>query len=257
MPSSVRCASSQAGATSTAAATAPTTPAPAPAASASASTSQTPNTLNTAKIQIGPTHLNRLSEHYTRTLQTSLLYMTYSPRLHEQAELLAQATSPAVPHIPSAQRGWDMTSPYAALRPARPNRGNRRPNPALRQLDVHDPAKDIVRLERVVITAFCKDAIANKNHLVPLIAQLRAISGARVVGSAADTSVNHEHQGHMGHVKILRSKSGAASFKLRVGMPIGAQATLSGPPALQLIDQVSSLPLSPCVALTNAPRPRS
>jgi large subunit ribosomal protein L5 len=185
--------------------------------------------LATPAVLPGPTQLSRLGEHYQRTLLPSLLYMTYDPTAARPS-----SSGGAEP------RRWDPSSPYTALRPARPARGNRRAQPGSAPQHAADPARDVPRLERVVITSFCKDAISNKNALVPLVAQLRAITGARVLGSAADASVDTEHAGERGFVKIVRAKGGAASFKIRAGMPVGAQAVLPGPAALDLIEQVSA-----------------
>ncbi|KAE8267813.1 hypothetical protein A4X09_0g4538 [Tilletia walkeri] len=193
-------------------------------------------------LSLGPTGLSRLQEHYDAVLAPDLLYMTYdathsAATEEELAAVAAQAASKGV-------RSWDSNSPYTANRPARPLRGNRRAQPAYKPVSETDPLRDLVRIERVVLTSFHKGAIGNKNALIPLIAQFRAITGVSPLGSLSDPNMLVGASGikggppnlGQGHIEVVKARVGAASFKLRPGMPIGVKAVLPGPHALDFID---------------------
>ncbi|CAO1614826.1 unnamed protein product [Parajaminaea phylloscopi] len=187
----------------------------------------------------GPTQLNRYEEHYRQTLAPSLLYMTYDPEwqaMNASEKLAAEVTS-------DSKRSWDLSSPYTKNRPSRPPRGLRNLQPGPMKPNFENPTKDLVSLDRIVLTSFCKEAIANKHHLLPLVAQFRAITGLSPKGSWADPSLGLDQpdaaSGSLkgrGHISILRAKSGVASFKLRPGMPVGVQAVLPRPVALNFLE---------------------
>ena len=188
------------------------------------------NVFPPVSVGVGPLGINRMKEHYRNTLATDLLYMTYE---HTSAEeIAAEEAKRQEKHT----REWDPSDPYSKNRPARPLRGNRRPQPGPTQLLEEDPARNLVKLERVNLTCFVKDAIVNKHLLVPVVAQFRAITGLPVIGSNANPTALTERSAKQGYIKILRAKSGVASFKLRKGMPIGVQASLPGPLAHQFMD---------------------
>ncbi len=182
------------------------------------------------ELEVGPMGLHRLQEHYRETLATDLLYMTYEHKSRE--EIAAEEAKRKAKHT----RSWDPTDPYTANRPARPLRGNRKPQPGPTYIDEADPARNLVKLDRIQLTCFVKDAIVNKHLLVPVIAQFRAITGLPVIGSHANPPGLTERTATHGCIEVLRAKSGVASFKLREGMPVGVKATLPGPEALQFID---------------------
>jgi large subunit ribosomal protein L5 len=177
-------------------------------------------------VEVGPMQLSRLEEHYHNTLAKDLLYMTYehpSATSSASSNILAEEASP---------RQWDPASPYSKNRPTRPNRGNRMSQPSSAKYD-----QQVVQLEQVYITAFCKDAVANKQALIPLLAQMRAITGKPILGSLADpTAAYRADQPKTGYVQIIRSKAGAASFKLRAGMPIAVQAVLPSKSAYTFLE---------------------
>ncbi|PWN26499.1 ribosomal protein L5 [Jaminaea rosea] len=191
-------------------------------------------------LTVGPTQLNRYEEHYRRTLAPSLLYMTHDP---EWSKLTASEKLAAAPTSDSVRR-WDPSNPYAKNRPARPPRGARTLQPGPVKPNFEDPTKDLVALDRVVLTAFCEDAISSKHALLPLVAQFRAITGLTPRGSWADPASGLDHKDatttHLnkaqGHISILRAKSGVASFKIRPGMPVGVQAVLPRPVAMDFLD---------------------
>lgn len=177
-------------------------------------------------IQVGPTQLSRLEEYYHNTLAKDLMYMTYEHPSSTMEETQQQrATQTKI-------REWDPASPYSQNRPTRPNRGNRTLQPSSTKFD-----DTVVELDRIVITAFCKEAISNKQNLIPLLAQMRAITGKPILGSLADPSaVSLTDAPKTGHVEIIRSKAGAASFKLRPNMPIGVKAILPSKSAYQFLE---------------------
>jgi large subunit ribosomal protein L5 len=74
-------------------------------------------------------------------------------------------------------------------------------------------------LESIIIHTMVKEAIGNKPALLTAIMALRAISG--------ETELGGGRAGSSG-VQVLASKSGAAAFKLRAGMPVAVKVELKG-----------------------------
>lgn len=236
-------------------------------ASAAASSSRTLTTSAVARsarttlrphpVVIGPTQLNRYQEHYRNTLSSDLLYMTYDAAVNLDPALPASSsTSASSPTNPASsgdmtdrQRSWDAEDPYAVNRPQRPARGNRRLQPLTKPLSAHNTMNEIPKLDKIILTCFSKDAIANKHALVPLIAQMRAITGLSVEGSLADPSLlassssSSTSSPSRGHIEIIRAKSGVASFKLRPGMPVGVKAVLPGPIAHEFLEVLTTFVL--------------
>jgi large subunit ribosomal protein L5 len=168
-------------------------------------------------VQVGPLQLNRLEEYYNTTLARDLLYMTYQ---HPTSTSAAEDAAEVEESTNTITRSWDPASPYSQNRPTRANRGNR-------VLQASSNPDELVQLDRVIITAFSKEAITNKHNLIPLLAQMRAITGKPILGSLADPNATSlADLPKEGYIKILKSKSGSSSFKLRPGMPVGVQAVL-------------------------------
>lgn len=191
-------------------------------------------------LVLGPTQMNRYEEHYRNTLAPSLLYMTYDPdwtSLNASERLSVASTS-------KTQREWDPSSPYSKNRPSRPARGVRNLQPGGMQPNFQDPTKDLVQLDRLVLTSFCKEAMTNKHALLPLITQVRNITGISPKGSFADPSQgidkpdsdNLADNKGRGHVSVIRTTPRAASFKIRAGVPIGVQAVLPRPLAYNFME---------------------
>ncbi|SPO44821.1 related to 60S ribosomal protein L7, mitochondrial [Moesziomyces antarcticus] len=208
-------------------------------------------------VVIGPTQLNRYQEHYRTTLASDLLYMTYDAAANLDAETRASSSADAQ----DRQREWDAESPYSVNRPQRPARGNRRLQPLTKPLPVQNTVTQIPRLEKVILTCFSKDAIANKHALVPLIAQMRAITGLSVEGSLSDPSLVAAASpasgsgASRGRIEIIRAKSGVASFKLRPGMPVGVKAILPGPVAHEFLEVLSTFVLPRLRSFAGFPLP--
>lgn len=198
------------------------------------------NQLPEHPLEIGDVQQSRLREHYERTLAPDMLYMMYDPvpETKQEHEL----------HGEDRVRRWVGDSPYFKNRSARPQRGNRPLLPLNKPLqDSKHIEHDIPRLERVVVTAFCRDAITNKQALLPLLGQLRAITGLPVLGSMADPTVggtpDSAKLARLGYIQVLRAKKGVASFKLRPGMPVGAQAVLFGDAAYEFLEVLTTFVL--------------
>ncbi|SPO22440.1 related to 60s ribosomal protein l7, mitochondrial precursor [Ustilago trichophora] len=226
-------------------------------------------TLRPHPVVIGPTQLNRYQEHYRNTLSTDLLYMTFDPAVNLDASLPpSSSTSPSSPTDPASsgdvidrQRSWDTADPYTINRPQRPARGNRRLQPLTKPLSPHNTLNEIPKLDKIILTCFSKDAIANKHALVPLIAQMRAITGLSVEGSLSDPSLlassssNSAANPNRGHIEIIRAKSGVASFKLRPGMPVGVKAVLPGPVAHEFLEILTTFVLPRLRSFAGFPLP--
>ncbi|WFD44672.1 54S ribosomal protein L7, mitochondrial [Malassezia psittaci] len=198
------------------------------------------NQLPEHPLEIGAMQSSRLREHYERTLAPDMLYMNYEPTPDIKREQEERETDRI--------RRWEGDSPYFENRSARPPKGNRPLLPLARPLqDCKHLEHALPRLDRVVITAFCRDAITNKQALLPLLGQLRAITGLPVLGSMADPTVGNSpdtaQNARDGYVQVLRAKKGVASFKLRPGMPVGAQAVLLGDSAYQFIEVLTTFVL--------------
>ncbi|GFZ42617.1 hypothetical protein JCM24511_00334 [Saitozyma sp. JCM 24511] len=163
------------------------------------------------EIHVGQTHPSRYGEHYDDTLSSDLLYMTYNHRL-------AHATPAATP-VPEPR------TPYELNRPQPLPRGNR---PARPSAKVVRP-DTIPRLESITIHTMVKEAIGNKQALLSAIMALRAISGETANGGGRSGSSG---------VQVVISRSGAAAFKLRAGMPVAAKVEIKGPAMYDFIQSL-------------------
>jgi large subunit ribosomal protein L5 len=102
-------------------------------------------------------------------------------------------------------------TPYELNRPTPLPRGNRPINPS--------STHGVPVLESIILHTMVKEAIGNKPALLTAIMAFRAISG--------ETHLGGGRAGSSG-VQILSSKSGAAAFKLRAGMPVAVKVELKG-----------------------------
>ncbi|CCU97726.1 unnamed protein product [Malassezia sympodialis ATCC 42132] len=213
-------------------------------------------------VVVGPMQKSRLREHYERTLAADMMYMMYDPegasKSVKDSPELGQSDDPR-----ARVRTWSGESPYHFGRSARAQKGNRplvplhKPMSASRHIE-----HDIPRLERVVFTSFCREAITNKQALLPLLGQMRAITGLPILGSLADPSVGGSPEtagagAPNGYVHVLRAKKGAASFKLRAGMPVGAQAVMYGDSAYEFIESLTMFVLPRLRGFAGLPLPPS
>ena len=152
-------------------------------------------------IELGQTHYSRYHEHYDSTLATDLMYMTYN---HRASIKPPRESTPTIPK-----------TPYEVNRPAPAPRGNRPIRPETR----HITPDTVPRLESIILHTMVKEAIVNKHHLLGAVMALRAISGESAYGG--------NRQGSAG-VEVLRSRHGAAAFKLRAEMPVSVKVEMKG-----------------------------
>ena len=119
---------------------------------------------------------------------------------------------------------------------------------------------DIPRIDRIIFTAFCREAITNKQALLPLLGQMRAITGLPVLGSLADPAAGSSPEtagpsACYGYLQVLRAKQGAASFRLRAGMPVGVQAVMYDDVAYEFIETLTTFVLPRLRGFAGLPLP--
>lgn len=152
------------------------------------------------EIHLGATHQSRYAEHYDQSVASDLMYMTYNHR--------RQSSEPEIEVLPEPQTAYELN------RPTPPLRGNRPARPSAKPLS---PAT-IPKLESIVLHTMVKEAIGNKQSLLSAIMALRAISGQSPNGA-----------GRTGKgVEVIVSRTGAAAFKLRAGMPVAVKVEIKG-----------------------------
>jgi large subunit ribosomal protein L5 len=152
------------------------------------SSTSAPKTPSLPEIHLGPTHPTRYRQHYDNTLASDLLYKS---------------------DVPVAPQ-----TPYELNRPTPPLRGNRPARPAAKAIT----AENVPHLESIILHTMVKEAIGNKQALLTAIMALRAISGQSPNGGGRSSA----------GVEVLSSKTGAAAFKLRSGMPVAVKVELRG-----------------------------
>jgi len=177
----------------------------------SKSTAVPAQTLVLPDIQLGPTHPSRYQDHYNNTLAEDLLYMTYDHSLASSPSASASASSSSTPPVVDPS----TVNPYQLNRPQSPPRGNRPLKPATRPVG----ATSVPKLESIVLHTMVKEAIGNKPAMLSAIMALRAISGETYQGGGRKAASG---------VQVLVSKSGAAAFKLRAGMPVAVKVEIKG-----------------------------
>lgn len=163
-------------------------------------------------VRPGPVQRSRFEEHYKTTMAADMMYMAHDHEL---------ASNPPTPlALDSRLPPWDPLDPYTINRPSRTPRGNRPVPPTTKPVE----PSSVVRLESIVLHSYQKEAINNKHHLVGLIMALQAITGEPDSTGVRQTLPRGTRKG----VELVKTKKGAASFKVRSGMPIGAKVELKG-----------------------------
>ena len=79
--------------------------------------------------------------------------------------------------------------------------------------------ENIPRLEKITLHVMNKRAVQSKHYLLPTIMALRVISGESRDGGGKSNSTG---------VQVIKSRTGAANWKLREGMPISAAVEMKG-----------------------------
>ncbi|MCO5144113.1 MAG: 50S ribosomal protein L5 [Oligoflexia bacterium] len=92
----------------------------------------------------------------------------------------------------------------------------------MKQFDFKNPMQ-VPRLERIVVNACSKDAVANPKVLDSLTAELAVITGQKPVPT--------------------RAKKAIAAFKLRKGIPVGAMVTLRHKKMYEFFDRLVNVSL--------------
>lgn len=221
------------------------------------------NQLPFPPLVVGEMQKSRLREHYERTLAADMMYMMYEPDGRSKSSKDTMPPAGSDTQDSDRIRRWPNNSPYDLHRRARPQLGNRPLVPLHKPLCISKHIEhDIPRLERIVFTAFCREAITNKQALLPLIGQMRAITGLPVLGSLADPAAGSSPQtagdsAREGYVQVLRAKQGAASFRLRAGMPVGAQAVMHGDAAYEFLETLTTFVLPRLRGFAGLPLPPS
>lgn len=92
----------------------------------------------------------------------------------------------------------------------------------MKKLNLKNPMQ-VPKLERIVVNACCKDAVANPKVLDSLTAEIAMITGQRPVPT--------------------RAKKAIAAFKLRKGIPLGAMVTLRKKRMYEFADRLMNVSL--------------
>ena len=95
--------------------------------------------------------------------------------------------------------------------------------PALMQKFGYKSTMQIPRLEKIVLNVGCSEARENAKVLDAVVSDLTAITGQKAV--------------------VTKAKKSVANFKLREGMPIGAQVTLRGNKMWEFLDRLFNVAL--------------
>jgi len=176
------------------------------AAAASSSSSSSAPQWELPDIHLGQTHSSRYHEHYDATLATDLMYMAYNHRATATAEAAAANAD---------KQTTVLKTGYESNRPAAPLRGNRPHRPIAKGIT----PETIPRLESITLHTMVREAIGNKHALLSAIMAFRAISGESAQGGGRTGSSG---------VKVVVSRTGAAQFKLRAGMPVATTVEIRG-----------------------------
>ncbi|KAJ6584531.1 60s ribosomal protein l7 [Mycena capillaripes] len=159
----------------------------------------------------------RLEDHYYSTVQDNAMYMTY---IHESA---------ARPPPRQIRLTYDPSNPYARFRHNPPVGGTqlgKKPPPP-------DSPQNVIRLEKIVIHSFMKQAIGSRASLLGLIMALRALSG-----ETEKSLGRHAVSG----VQIVRGKKSVGGW-IRPNIPVGAKVELKGAPMYDFLAQLVELVL--------------
>ena len=156
---------------------------------------------------------HRYAAHYNRTLASDLLYMTYD---HSPAP-----STLIDPRIKKAdQLEWDPSNPYTRNRPAKQPKGKRPLTPAVQKIG----PDTLVRLEKITLDTFVKEASNSKAQALSAIAGFQAMTGEQAPGFASDEY--YRQDGQPEGIQVVRTGKASASFKVRSGMVCGAKVTL-------------------------------
>lgn len=154
------------------------------------------------KLMVRETSQCRLREHYQTTLADDLLYMQYVHEPHPRAPARVVRTI------------YDAADPYTKNR-FNPVAGGDR---FVRKRLPPSTVENVVRLERIVLHTFQKEAVGNRSMLLGCIAAFRALSGETKLGGGRHTSKG---------VQIVRGRKTVHGW-IRPNIPCGVKVELKG-----------------------------
>lgn len=185
-------------------------------------------------LQIGPTGTNRLVEAYETTLARDLMYMGYDGSTPESARQEQQAW------LHRLRRKLPEENPYSKNHASPGLRGTYSSPPRATVADPENLLESLPRVERIYLHSVVQSAIYQKARVVPVMAQLRAITGLPILKSSLAPDGGHPETLTEGYISVLLAKRNVARRKIRAGMPIGASAVLNGPLCLEFLDTVAT-----------------
>lgn len=181
-------------------------------------------------IQVGPTVPNRLEEAYRTTLARDLMYMTYDGTTPEDARDQQAAWTKKL------ARKLNPENPYSKNHASPGLRGVSALPPRATVLDPKHLLDTVPKVEKIYLHSVVQSAIYQKAKLVPIMAQLRAITGLPILKSSLSPDGGTAETFTEGHIQVMLAKNNVARKKIRVGMPIGVSAEINGPLAVEFLD---------------------
>jgi large subunit ribosomal protein L5 len=174
------------------------------------------------QLVVGPHSSPRLRDFYHNQLEDDLLYLTYDhPR----------ALDPDLPNYNPTALEKDPTNPFKVNQRPKSPRGKRANSiPVRKNVD----ESNVVRIESITIHTMVSQAVKSKSQLLGAIHALRTITGL-VEGSRGDRLIRG--------VQVIKAKKGAATWSLRVGMPIGTKVKLVGDDAYRFLESLTEFVL--------------
>ncbi|KIJ54806.1 hypothetical protein M422DRAFT_24695 [Sphaerobolus stellatus SS14] len=154
-------------------------------------------------FQLRSMHPSRLADYYRTTLQDDVMYMTY----HHEFRPRAPKREPNMV--------YDPEDPYVKHRRNVPRGGSQvgKAPPAV------TTAENVIKLERIALHCYVKEALSNKSQLVPVIMAMRALSGETLQGGG-----NRHREG----VQIIKGRKTEGPWKVRPGVPSGCKVEMTG-----------------------------
>nr|GAT56083.1 60S ribosomal protein L7 [Mycena chlorophos] len=155
---------------------------------------------------------NRLEDYYYSAVQDNAMYMTY---IHEAGQ------RPPPRHI---RLTHDPENPYSKYRANPPVGGNQRgrlPPPA-------DTPENVIRLDKIVVHSFLKQAVASRSNLLGLVMAMRQLTG-----ETEKQAGRHK----VGGVQVVYGKKSVGGW-IRPNIPVGTKVELKGAPMYDFLAQL-------------------
>ncbi|KAF7304558.1 60S ribosomal protein L7 [Mycena chlorophos] len=155
---------------------------------------------------------NRLEDYYYSAVQGNAMYMTY---IHEAGP------RPPPRHI---RLTHDPENPYSKYRANPPVGGNQRgrlPPPA-------DTPENVIRLDKIVVHSFLKQAVASRSNLLGLVMAMPQLTGE---------TVKQAGRHKVGGVEVVYGKKSVGGW-IRPNIPVGTKVELKGAPMYDFLAQL-------------------